>query len=439
MPQDKVLKTVHQYNKGPISQEDMEKLKEIAEDCRTVRNYVYTRYGGIGSLSKLYPGYTVQNEMTASGLRAQLGLPSVYFYLAMFDALGDIKTQWSRTKAKVLELVNKNENLSADEKHYLRFLLKVSNAFEAVLNQKPMILRRDIQESYDRLAAKTDTEKLHRYLCRQVRKYHMKQHTDTAEGFSLSEKAYRYEDHGIYIAIKEKRKRIFIPLTDNNRYRRQIYLKILPESSSIQIKVPVDVAVQSHRDYREQVGVAMGLHTMLTTDEGHHYGEELGELQMEYADWMRTQTGIYNRNRESNPGRKKYNARKRRKLEQLHSYINHELNRFLETEKPGTIYSVRLPAPGRGGVNRRINHTMSMWQRGYIRKRLKQKCMEQSIEVVEVLGKNISNECSRCGAMGAKAEGVFRCPKCSYEAEEKTNTAQNVKKRGQGEGRIERS
>lgn len=438
MSQNKICKTIHQYNQYPVPDTDMQKLQEIAEDCRTVRNYVYARYGGIGSLSKLYPGYTVQNEMTESGLRTRLGLPSVYFYLAIFDALGDIKAQWSRTKAKVLELVNKNEGFSPEEKHYLRFLLKVNNAFEAAVNQKPMVLRKDIQKTYDALAGKTDTEKLCRYLCRQVRKYHAKQHTDTADGFSLSEKAYRYEDHGIHIAIKEKRKRIFIPLTDNNQYRRQIYLKLLPEKKSIQIKVPVDVRMQSHEDYTGQVGIAMGLHTMITTDQGHCYGEELGKLQMEYAQWMRAQTGIYNRNRENNPGRKKYNAKKRRMLEQLHSYINHELNRFLEQEKPGTVYMVRLPAPRQGGVNPKINHTISMWQRGYIRKRLRQKCMEQSVELAEVLGKDISNECSSCGAIGTKTEGTFRCGACGYEAEEKTNTARNVKLRGRGEGKMKR-
>ncbi len=98
MSQNKICKTIHQYNQYPVSDADMQKLQEIAEDCRRVRNYVYARYGGIGSLSKLYPGYTVQNEMTESGLRARLGLPSVYFYLAIFDALGDIKAQWSKGK-----------------------------------------------------------------------------------------------------------------------------------------------------------------------------------------------------------------------------------------------------------------------------------------------------------------------------------------------------
>lgn len=412
----------------------MQKLLDIAEDYKTVKNYVYSRFGGIGSLSKIYPGYTVQNEMTKSGLRADLEMPSVYFYLAVFDALGDIKSQWTRTKSKLLKLIAVNQNLTEEEKHYLRFLLKVNNAFEAVLNEKPIKLPQEIQKKYDELLSRVDTEKLHRYLCRQVRKYHIKEHTDKATGFSVAERAYRYADSGIYISTKEKRKRIFVPLTDRNQYQSQIYIKLYPEDSSIEIKVPVNVAVHKYAEYSEQVGVAFGIYTMLTTDQGNRYGEELGKYQTEYAEWMREQTGKYNQNKASSPGRKKYNAKKGRLQEQMHSYINQELNRFLRTEKPGTIYIVKLPKPQAGGVSKRINHSVTLWQRGYIRKRLAQKCKERSIEIVEVLGKNISMECSNCGAIGTKAGGQFRCSKCGFCEEEKINTARNVKKRGQGEG-----
>ena len=173
---------------------------------------------------------------------------------------------------------------------------------------------------------------------------------------------------------------------------------------------------------------------MLTTDEGHRYGEELGRYQIEYADWIREQTASYNSNRNENPGRKKYDAKKKRMEEQLHSYINQELNRFLREEKPQTIYIVKLPKPHAGGMNKKINHSMAQWQRGYIRKRLSQKCREQAVEIVEVLGKDISNECSKCRAIGKKSQGEFICPKCGYQTEEKTNTARNVKKRGQGDG-----
>ena len=191
MQSEKICKTVRQYSKTPVSAEDMKKLQEIAEDCCKVKNYVYDRFGGIKSLSKIYPGYTVQNEMTASGLREALGLPSVYFYLAVFDALADIKSQWNRTKSKILQLLGANENLTPEEKHYLRFVLKVSNAFTAVLNQKPIELADEIQKRYEEVAKKVEQDKLHRYLCRQVRKYHAKQHTDAATCFSVAGLAYR--------------------------------------------------------------------------------------------------------------------------------------------------------------------------------------------------------------------------------------------------------
>ena len=434
MPSDKICKTVHQHNKEPVSDEDMQRLLDIAEDYRKVKNYVYVRFGGIGSLLKLYPGYTVQNEMTASGYREKLGMPAVYYYLAVFDALGDIKSQWTRTKSKIVKLVNKNEGFADEEKHYLRFLLKVSNAFEAVLNQKPVELTVKMGEQYRKLVEQVDTERLNRYLCRQVRKYHVKLHTDAADVFSIAERAYRYADHGIYISIKEKRKRVFIPLTDNNQYKCQLRIKLYPDENRIEIKVPVNVSVKSHTDYLNQVGVAVGFYTMMTTDEGHRYGEELGRYQSEYSDWIREQTSSYRRNKGDNPGRKKYHGKKRRLEEQLHSYINHELNRFLLEEKPETVYIVKLPKPRAGGASKKINHSLAQWQRGYIRKRLTQKCAEQSVEIVEVLGKGISNECSVCGEIGTKSDGMFRCSECGYQEEEKKNTARNVKKRGQGDG-----
>lgn len=437
MPPETICKTVRQHSSRKIPEQDMKKLQEIAEDYRKVKNYVYARYGGKQSLPKLYPGYTIQNEMTESGLRNELGLPSVYFYLAVFDALGDIKSQWTRTKSKILALVKQNEHLSEDEKHYIRFVLKINNVFDAVLNQTPIILPCKMQESYDAVAGQVDTGKLHRYLCRQSRRHYVKQHTDKAAGFSIAERAYRYGDHGIYISTKEKRKRVFVPLTDNNRYKNQLYIKLYPEENRIEVKVPVNVAVRTHEDYKNQVGLALGMFTMLTTDAGRCYGEELGKYQMEYAEWMRKQTGNYNRNRTENPGRKKYYAKKKRFEEQMHSYINHELNCFLRMEQPKVIYIVKLPKPQTGGINRKINHSVSMWQRGYIRNRLAQKCQEQSVEFVEVLGKNISNECSRCGEEGYKKDGKFFCGSCGYCAEEKINTAQNVLKRGKA-GRIVR-
>lgn len=433
MTGETICKTVHQYNKFPISDEDMRKLQEIATDYRDVKNYVYQRYGGKRSLSKIYPGYTVQKELGKSAFRERLGLPSVYFNVAILDALGDIKSQWTRTKTAVLKRVNKNENFSEEEKHYLRFLLKVSNAFEAVLNDKPMELKSEVQEKYQELAQCVNVKKLNHYLQRQVRKQHVKLHAEKVDGFSLTERAYRYDKHGIYITMKEKRKRIFVELTDSNTYVRQIYIKLYPNQNRIEIRIPVDVEVKHHKDYINHVGLAVGMYTMLVTDQGRIYGEYFGDYQIKLTDWVREQTLKYVRNLHNSPGRKKYTSKKKRMTEQLHSYINMELNRFLKTEKPEVIYIPKLPKTQNRKGNKAINHSVSMWQRGYIRLRLQQKCKEQSVELVEVFAKDISNVCSCCGTIGNKKNGIFICPACGMHMNEKRNAACNAKQRGEQE------
>ena len=436
MPSDTICKTIHQYNREPLSDENMKKLLEIASDYCMVKNYVYQRYGGIGGLPKIYPGFTVQNEMIKTGLRDELGLPFVYFNLAVFDALRDIRSQWTKTKSDVLCKVNGREEFTEEEKHYLRYLLKVNNAFEAVLNRRTVELKAELYRQYERLAACVDVKRLNNYLCRQVGGLHKKPHTDTAEGFSLTERAYRYGDHGIYITIKEKRKRIFIPLTDNNRYVRQIYIKLLPCRNSVEIKVPIERRVRQHRDYVGQIGVSMGMWTMLVTEDGHLYGERLGEYQAELAEWVRQQAMRYHPGNEAETGREKYMAQKGRMTAQLHSYINQELNRFLRTEKPKLIYLPKLPRPRKHGGDKAVNHAVNMWQRGYIRSRLKLKCQEQSVKIVEVFGKDISSECSACGAMGNRKDDLFWCEACGSRMDRKQNAARNARRRAEAAEKI---
>lgn len=431
MPAKTLCKIVRQYNKVPVSKEDMQKLLEIAQDYASVKNHVHQRYGGVNSLPKLYPGYTIQNEMTRSGLRERLGMPSVYFYLAVFDAIREIKIQWTGVKTAVLKQVNAHEGLTEEEKHFLRYALKISNVFVSIVTDTPLKLAREFQMKYDALAGSVDAKKLKNYLRRQVRRRSRKLHVEAVEGFSVTERAYRYGDQGIYISVKQKRKRIFIPLTDSNRYKRQMYLRLFPEENAVELCIPVDIAVRHHQDYDREVGLSMGMAVMLVTDEGHVYGEQFQAYQEELSQWLQEQTGRYHRNREANPGRKKYYAKKHRLEEQLHSYINQELNRFFREEKPARVFLPKLPKTGVSGPVRGINYLTSTWQRGYVKRRLVQKCKEQSVEFTEVFGKGISLECSACGGAGSIKDDRFFCSHCGYEAERKMNAAKNARKRGQ--------
>ena len=111
--------------------------------------------------------------------------------------------------------------------------------------------------------------------------------TDTADGFPASPKSYRYGDHGIYLSMKESRKRLFIPLTDNNWYARQIYIRLYPEEVKITINIPVEVKQRHPTGYAGEIGLAVGLKCMFVTDQGRTYGEKYLEYQSTLTDYVR--------------------------------------------------------------------------------------------------------------------------------------------------------
>ena len=425
-----LTKTVRQYSAEPVPLDVMGKLLPIAADYCAVKNYVYQRYSGVRSLNKLYPGYTVQNEMTKSGLRKKLGISVAYFYPAIFEALVDIRNQWERDKAVVSQRARNNENFSDADRHFLSYVLSVDKIFICVLNRLPIDAPAKFCRRYEEFSRAVDAEKLENYLRRQIRKVHTRPKADTsADRFTSTVDGYRYAEHGIYLATKEYRKRVFIPLTDNNSYTRQIEVRLRPETNSVEIQVPLEVRIRQHQDYIADIGLAMGMSVMLTTHEGHIYGEDVGRYQRSLNDWLREEHSKYQKNHLANPGRKKYEAEKKRREEHLHSYINQELNRFLRTEKPKAVYIMKFPQSNKRCGVKTVNYSVGVWQRGYIRKQLMLKCRENSVELIEIFGKGIGIECSRCGKTGRKVKGIFFC-ECGYTAPEKQNAAQNAKKRG---------
>ncbi|WP_373265165.1 zinc ribbon domain-containing protein [Hungatella hathewayi] len=430
-----MIRTVHQYSNGKISNEDMVQLEAVAADYRIVKQYVYNRYSGIGSMDKLYPGYTVQNEMTCCGLRQKLDMPSVYYNLAIFDALGDIKAEWTRTKGKIADNIKANENLTEEERHYLRYVIKISTAYTAVLRHTDY----ELPISFGNIFSKQDIKRLNNYLCRQTRRHLKSPSVKCTDGFQVSERAYRYGSGGIYLTVKAKRRRVFIPLTDRNQYTRQLFVRLDRENSSVTIDVPVEVRCRA-RGGKNQIGLSVSYQAMYTSSSGNKYGERLGAYLQELANWMRERKAVrkqlYNRVPLTddiicnNFGDKKYRAQKNRYDEKLKSYINHEINRLIQEEEPEMIFIPKLPQTHSFSGDKRFNRTMTVWRRGYIRQRLLQKCEAGGITVAEVFGKDISNCCCRCGKPGLKKNGFFYCESCGWEGEDRLNAAVNALNRG---------
>lgn len=447
----KIGKSVHQYSKGKISSENMDVLMDIGHGCMVTRNYIYQKYGGIRSLVKVYSGYEVDSEVRAAGFREKIGLPSVYFSASMNRALGDIKIMWAQVRNGINEAVSRNERFSPEDRHYIRFVLKTDVCYWNILNGKTMPLPEKIQPGYEKVIADLGggrsqrVENLNRYLCRQTRKRLRRQHTDNRLRFTIKKQGYRYGElngeHGIFLATKINRQRMFIPLTDTNVYDRMLDICLNPQKKSVEIIIPIFVNTQIHEDYINEIGISLGLWDMITTSTRNIYGGSFGKMQQEISRFILEEN--YREKPENVSDTQNYQTRKKKMDAALKNYVNMEINRMLEQEKPKAVYMAKLPRnPGMHTAARHRDakqltkgigdtHLLRMWKKGFVTERLQWKCQKNGIKLVEVIGKGIGRECSSCGQNGYTAGEKFKCPVCGFEENKKINGAKNALNRGQ--------
>lgn len=437
---DKVTKTLIQYSK-PLPEETISFLKGIAEDYGKVKNSVYQRYSGIRNVNRLTPVYTVLNEMRACGLREQLGLPVVYYELAVADAAADIKSKWSVLKNKVNDLIRNNENLTPEDRQYLRTVLKLNNIFSAVLNREPYEMPRNAE------GLAIDAEKLNNLLRRLVRRHLTAPEAGNANAFRVSPNGYKYRDGGIYLVSRTPRQRVFVPLKDDRVFDRQIVVTV--QGDGALLTVPVEAKVRVHEDYEGTVYAHIGNRDMLTLSNGNVYGRDLEErvwpetLRLDRKNQERGKLiSSYERQlaggnsakasdiRQNNLGKKKYDSMKARERNKTQDYINTELNRMFKSEKPARIVIVRPVTKNRTRhYSRTANLKLNRSFTGYIRKRLAFKCRIHSVELIEINSKGTGSICAACGGMGKRWKGEFTCESCGQKFSISLNSARNIEKK----------
>lgn len=435
----KICKAIHQYSKGKISSENMNMLIEIGHGCMITKNYIYQRYGGVKSFKKLYPGYTIEAEVKAYGFREKIGLPSVYFSAAVDRALGDIKIMWAQVKNGINDAASKNERFSPEDRHYIRFAVKVNGCFENILNGKPVSVPDEMQSGYENILAELGDESgqrvrnLNRYICRQTRKRLRRQHTDNETYFAIKKQGYRYGEsngeHGIFLTTKVNRNRMFIPLTDTNVYDRILDIKLNPQKRTVEIIVPLFANTRQHEDYTNEIGISLGLWNMITTSTGNVYGSAFGRMQNEISEYILKEMRKNGRIKTSDT--KKYMAHRAKMDAALKNYVNMEINRMLKEEKPRAIYMAKLPRnPGMAMKGTGDTYFLRLWKKGFVTERIQWKCQNNGIRITEVIGKGISSDCSACGQKGYIKGEHFQCPVCGFEENKKVNGARNALNRG---------
>lgn len=438
-----IIKITWQYSEA-LPEETMAFLKGIAADYCKVKNYVYGKYSGIKNLNHLTPVYSILNEMRYCGLREQLNLPMVYYELAIAEAAANIRSRWGTVKNKVRDLINKNENLSSDDKLYLRTVLKINSTYAAVLNRQEYEMPQNVE------GVAIDVKRLNNLLCRLTRRYLTVPETERADSFRISPNGYSYKDGSICIVCRTPRKRISIPLRDGRVFDRQIQIHI--KDNYIALAVPIKAKIKKHEDYTNIVYAYIGRQDMLTLSNSNVYGASLDELtdsetdrlarknQERYKIYTAYTRSVEDGNKkkvenikENNLGKTKYDKQKQKEKLRTTTFINAEINRMIREEKPARIVITRPVTKNKSkiyvkSVNRRLTRNFN----SYIRERLAYKCKIHSIELVEINSNGTGKTCTICGAEGKRLKREFLCENCGIKTSIALNSARNIQKKYDG-------
>ena len=130
---------------------------------RNIKNYVWSRYSGIGSLLK-QSGWTIRDELIQKDLLSKK-ITKTFSRTAIEQSAATIKTNWIITKKKVKKAIKQNENLTEDDKSYLYLCLKHTPTLYGILNYKKV----DYQTDYLK-DLKVNVHRLNNLLRRYVRK-----------------------------------------------------------------------------------------------------------------------------------------------------------------------------------------------------------------------------------------------------------------------------
>lgn len=438
-----ITKTVWQSTEV-LPEETMEFLKGIAADYARVKASVYERYSGISSLGRLASVYDIMTEMRHSGLREQLELPSVYYELAVRDGVRDIKGMWGMVKNKIRTLITANQNLSSDDRMYLRTVLKLDRVYAAILN------REEYPMPEKAAGLNLDTaclNRLNNLLRRLTRKYLVKPEAGRDDSFCVSPGGYTYKNDALCLVSRAPRKRVALPLKDKKTSSRQIRIHI--KNDHAEIAIPSEVKRRKHEDYQNIVYIHLGYQNMCTLSSGNVYGEKLGELSTaktkRLTEKNRKRGKAQMRYRESlalgdkkkaediktnNLGSQKYERQKRREQARMKTYVNAELNRMLENEKPGKVVITKPVIVNKTKLKyKSSNRNMAQGPQGYVRKRLTQKCQANGIRLEEMNSRGTAAECSNCGREGKRLLEGFTCESCGFQSTIALNGARNLEKK----------
>ena len=427
----------------------------IGEMQRNIKNYVWSRYGGIGSLLK-QSGWTIRDELIQEKLLSNKVINSLSV-VAVEKSAGTIKVNWSNIKKDVKRAIRQNENLSEDDRHYLYLCLKHTPTLYGILNYKKV----DYKSEHLR-DLKVNVHKLNNLLRRYVRRYQKKSHTNKTN-IVLTSNLYRFKGKGKKFIFSGKNKGSRVEITlDGYIPNLKGTLELVKDKNSNQyyLHVPLDRITSKKKMTKqsETVGLDVGITDLIMLSNGSVYGANSAELFYTLSDNLvnknKSRLWSYKRElenkieeekdeekkakleiklknlEENNLGYKKRKAKVGRYKSRIFSHINHEINKMIEEEDLREVVREDLNwVSKKKNVSKKQQNRFSTWTKGTLLERLSIKLAEKGIKETIVNPAYTSQVCCRCNHLGERKGKEFKCSNCNLKIDADFNASINIKNR----------
>ena len=437
-----IIKTVKQYS-FPLSDEETEILEKTGKVLRNCRNYFFSRFYGIRSITKLENGRKLRDSLMKENLTNVSRMPARYWKIALVHVLGNLKTLLENVKQKIRKAMYNNQNLSASDRHYMNTVLKKDKDLGEVLNMKK--LSEYLYEKFD-----VNFRRLNSLIRRYYRRYRRKiPYSHKTNFLLLDADMYRYEKGIIAISTVRKGRRIPIRLKDERIFKGNLTLKW---DTRLIIYGTAKTECEVEENPEKVVAIDKGKRKLVTSTSGNSYGNGYSNLTRDLIDRqerkMKERQFYWNLYRKflksektlkagnvlaNNLGKKKFNKFSERIREKSRSYINYELDLFFDTEKPMEIIKEDLTWENLNGKSKgkNFNRIISRWEKGYLDSQIEWKSEQRGIKITNVNPAYTSQICHICDNFGIRDGETFTCPHCGNKMDADVNAAHNIMKRKQ--------
>lgn len=432
-----------------------EEILLIGTIQRNIKNYVWSRYSGIGSLLK-QSGWTIRDELIQEDLLSKK-ITKTFSRTAIEKSASIIKTNWIITKKKVKRAIAQNENLTKDDKHYLYLCLKHTPTLYNILNYKKIDYTTDYLKDL-----KVDVHRLNNLLRRYIRRYKTKAHTNKSNVI-LPSSLYKFNpsNNEFTLTGKKRNSKVKITLIGNvPKLKGTLELVKNQKSNQYYLHVPLDRIISKKKmtDESEILGLDVGITDLITLSNGSIYGANSAELFYTLSDNLvnknRSRLFSYKRKleqrilieldtskkailelklknlEENNLGSKKRSSKIGKYKSRIASHINCELNKMVKEEDIQEIVREDLNwSSKKKNLSRKQRNRFATWSKGVLLERLSVKLAEKGIKETIVNPAYTSQVCCKCNHLGNRKGKEFKCSNCNLSIDSDFNASINIKKR----------